>query len=312
VLRLGTDCGVVLCGSGPSTTASERAICAVMRINIGGGVRLFVDVAGSHLSPDPDEMRERPVLLVLHGGPGTVDHSIGRPYFDRFADTHCVVYFDHRGNGRSDQRRDPSQWTMDVWADDVSRLCDALDIRAPVILGNSFGGTVAAHAAGRHPELPSKVVLMSTSARRDDDVTLDAFERIGGRRAREVAARFRMTPSEETALEYDAVCMPLYSRRDPFVRSPRRIWMNIRVLMHYMEHIAPHIDITDSVAAISCPTLVLVGEDDPICPPAMSEAIVSAMRPNLVRFERFVDCGHGTFRDQPERTEGVLRDFLAS
>ncbi len=87
---------------------------------------------------------------------------------------------------------------------------------------------------------------------------LDGFERIGGQRAREVAARFWMTPSEETALEYDTVCTPLYSRRDPFLRSPRRIWMNIRLMFHYARHIAPHIDITASLAAIACPTLVLV------------------------------------------------------
>ncbi|MDT7642952.1 MAG: hypothetical protein QOC83_7246, partial [Pseudonocardiales bacterium] len=30
-----------------------------------------------------------------------------------------------------------------------------------------------------------------------------------------------------------------------------------------------------------------------------------------VRYELFDDCGHGTYRDQPERTETVLRDFLA-
>lgn len=141
---------------------------------------------------------------------------------------------------------------------------------------------------------------------------LDAFDRLGGQRAREVAARFWMTPSEETALEYDAVCTPLYSRRDPFVRSPRRIWMNMRVMLHYVRQIAPHLDLSESLAAIVCPTLVLVGEDDPVCPPAMSEAIVSAMSPNLVRIERLADCGHATYHDQSQHTEAVLRDFLAS
>ncbi len=142
---------------------------------------------------------------------------------------------------------------------------------------------------------------------------LAAFERLGGERAKQVAARFWLTaPSEETALEYDAVCTPLYGRHAPFVRSPRRTWMNMRVTLHYAEQVLPHMDLTDSLAAIACPTLVLVGEDDPISPPVMSEEIVSAMSPNLVRFERFVHCGHGTYFDQPERTEEVLRDFLAS
>jgi pimeloyl-ACP methyl ester carboxylesterase len=62
-----------------------------MRVEIGGGVRLFVDVVGSSLEPTHDEMRPKPTLLLLHGGPG-LDHSAFRPYFDRFADSHQVVY----------------------------------------------------------------------------------------------------------------------------------------------------------------------------------------------------------------------------
>jgi proline iminopeptidase len=78
-----------------------------------------------------------------------------------------------------------------------------------------------------------------------------------------------------------------------------------------VEHIAPTVDVTESVAQIECPTLVLVGEDDPICPPVMSEVIVSLLPQDLVRFARFESCGHGTFRDQPEPTEEALRGFLS-
>jgi proline iminopeptidase len=282
-----------------------------VRVDIGSGVRLFVDVVGPHLSPDAEEMRERPVLLVMHGGPGNADHSLGRPYFDRFADTHCVVYFDHRGNGRSDQLRDPSGWNMETWADDVQRLCEALDIELPVLLGTSFGGTVAAHAAARHPGLPSKLVLCSTFVRQDYEATFDAFERIGGASAREAAQRFLLTPSEETALRYREVCRPLYTRR-PVVAAPQRVWMNRRVTLHFFQHVAPRLDVTDSMQAVACPTLVLVGDDDPITPPVMSEVIVSSLPPGRARLEVFSDCGHAPWRDQPEKTESVLREFLAA
>jgi len=282
-----------------------------MRVDIGGGVRLFVDVVGSHLSPDPDEMRERPVLLVLHGGPGA-DHSVGRPYFDRFSDTHCVVYFDHRGNGRSDQLDDSSGWDTDTWADDLWRLCDALEIRSPVILGNSFGGTVAAHAAGRHPNRPSKLVLMSTFAGRDDAAMFGAFERLGGRGARDAAERFWTNPSMENAAEYFSLCAPLYTRHPPMVSAPNRSLTNFAVTTHWLKEVWPDMDLSASVRAIRCPTLVLVGEDDPLFPPTMSETIVSLLSPELARLERFADCGHGTYLDQPESTEAALRDFLSS
>jgi pimeloyl-ACP methyl ester carboxylesterase len=282
-----------------------------MRVDVGDGVRLFVDVASSHLVADADEMRERPVLIVMHGGPGVADHSVGRPYFDRFADSHSVVYFDHRGNGRSDERHDPSHWDMDTWADDVWRLCDALELRSPVLLGNSFGGTVAAHAASRCPERPSKLVLMSTNAQSDWPAVFGAFERLGGRTAREAAERFWTDPTAEAMSAYLTECNPLYTQRSPVVAAPRRVWMNLRVLTHFVRNIAPSMDLREGLANVKCPTLVLVGEDDPICPPVMSEVIVSSLPSHLVQFERFTACGHGTYRDQPELTEAVLREFLA-
>jgi pimeloyl-ACP methyl ester carboxylesterase len=281
-----------------------------MRVDIGGGIRLFFDVVGSNFAPEPNELRERPVLLVLHGGPG-VDHAFMRPYFDRFSDTHCVVYFDHRGNGRSDGRDDPSGWDLDTWADDVSRLCDALEIRSPVVLGVSFGGAVAMHAAGRHPTLPSKLILISSSAHHDNDARLDAFERLGGEHAREVAHRYYETPTRETLDEFTAVCFPLYTQRN-HVPVTRGVKAHSAVANHYFAHIEPIKDLTASVAVIRCPTLVLVGEQDPVTPPVMAERIAETLSPDLVRLQRFEGCGHGTHRDEPDRTEAAVREFLSS
>jgi proline iminopeptidase len=63
---------------------------------------------------------------------------------------------------------------------------------------------------------------------------------------------------------------------------------------------------------IKCPTLVMVGEDDPMTPVACSEEIVAALPPELVRFERFAGAGHGIVSDQPERFFEVLRSFIAA
>jgi hypothetical protein len=49
------------------------------------GVRLFVDVANAGLVPDGDRMREKPVLLMLHGGPG-FDHVLFKDAFSALSD----------------------------------------------------------------------------------------------------------------------------------------------------------------------------------------------------------------------------------
>ena len=125
-----------------------------VRVN---GVRLFVDFENAGLVPDGDCMREKPALLLLHGGPG-FDHSSLRPLFAGLSDVAQVVYYDHRGNGRSDDG-DQSDWTLAQWGDDVKGLCDALGIAKPIVLGMSWGGYVAQAYATRHPEHPGKLVL---------------------------------------------------------------------------------------------------------------------------------------------------------
>jgi pimeloyl-ACP methyl ester carboxylesterase len=42
------------------------------------------------------------------------------------------------------------------------------------------------------------------------------------------------------------------------------------------------------------------------------EDIAAALPQHLVRFERFADCGHGPWRDQPEKAFSVIREFILS
>ena len=156
-----------------------------MHVSVNG-VRLFFDVEGAKLVPDGPVMREKPVLLMLHGGPGA-DHSIYRPAYSALADIAQIVYLDHRGNGRSEDG--PREgWNLAQWGDDVRAFCDALGIVDPIVLGASFGGMVALAYATRHPDHPSKLIVISTEARwrvipRPARGTVRALWRPGSRRA---------------------------------------------------------------------------------------------------------------------------------
>ena len=130
-----------------------------MHVSVNG-VRLFFDVEGAKLVPDGPGMRQKPTLLLLHGGPG-FDHSIYKPAYSALADIAQIIYLDHRGNGRSEDGPRES-WHLAQWGDDVRAFCDALGITAPIVLGASFGGMVALAYATRHPAHPSRLILIST------------------------------------------------------------------------------------------------------------------------------------------------------
>jgi proline iminopeptidase len=274
-----------------------------------GSARIFFDVVGPKLAIDGETMAERPTLIVMHGGPG-FDHSTLRPYFDRFADTHQVVYIDHRGNGRS--TGEPDTWTLAQWGDDVKVFCDALGIVRPHVYGNSFGGMVAMSYASRHPDHPAKLVLSSTAGTLKLAITYAMMEARGGARARAIAERFWTAPDEASMGEYQEVCMPLYSPRPNPAEAAarRRAILRTAVTTHFVLGEMRTMDLTPLLGAIRVPTLVLAGVHDPITPLACSQEIAAALPAGLARLEVFEDAGHGVHRDEPERAEAVLRRFL--
>ena len=274
------------------------------------GARLFFDTLGSSLAVEADRMAERPALLVLHGGPG-FDHSLMRPYFDRFADTHQVIYLDHRGNGRSGG--DIDSWRLAQWGDDIAAFCDELGLKSPAVLGLSFGGMAAMAYATRHPTQPSKLILSSTAARMHLEATYEMMARLGDEDAAQTARRFWSEPTAAGAGEYMAKCMPLYNPTSDATSAAARARaiMRLEVMFHFVTGEQREMDMTADLANIACPTLVLAGGLDPITPLVAAREIAASLPQNLVRLDVFENAGHGVHRDEPDRAEAVLRDFLA-
>ena len=273
-----------------------------------GSARLFFDVVGEGLNAESPDMAQRPTMILLHGGPG-YDHSTLRPYFDRYSDTHQLIYLDHRGCGRSTGDKD--SWHLDQWADDLAAFRKALGIESPVVFGQSFGGMVAMHYAARHPASVSKLILSSTAAQFRLDETEKMMRTLGGDAAAQVARQFFSNPSAEAYEVYGEVCLPLYSNpdaagagafRDRAIQRPE-------VAVHFFTDEMARMDMRAEIAGITCPTLVIGGTIDPVTPPACSHAIAAAIGSNAV-LHMFEGCGHGPHRDNPDGAEKVMRGFL--
>lgn len=280
------------------------------------GVRLFFDVEGASLAPEGPTMREKPTLVLLHGGPG-MDHSIYKPSFSALADIVQVIFLDHRGNGRSDPGPQES-WTLAQWGDDVRGFCEALGIARPIVFGASFGGMVAMAYATRHPEHPAKLILVSTEAAGDTylERRVALFERFGGPEVGALARRrFLDGHTDKATLDtWLRLAFPHYTRtpRDPQVlqRAVRRPevtrWFTRPGGESHTFNLFP------ALSRIQCPTLVLGGEEDPMTPIECQAEIAAALPANIVRFERFPGCGHAVLPDAPERAMTVIRHFIAT
>jgi proline iminopeptidase len=279
-----------------------------MRIEIESGVRLFVDIEGPAFVPDGAQLREKPTLVLLHGGPG-YDHSGFKPAFSRLADIAQIVYYDHRGHGRSD-RRPAAEWTLDTFADDVVRLCAALGIVKPIVLGQSFGGFVAQRYIARHPAHAAKVVLSSTSPHMALARKLAMFETLGGAQARAVAERFWTTPNEATWADYNRVCKRHYNTRPADVDAGRRTVFNEEILFTSAAGEQQTMNLLPGLARAECPVLVMAGALDPVCPLADAQDIAAALPARWMQLASFANSGHGAWRDEPEAAFARLREFI--
>ena len=275
------------------------------------GARLYFDVEGAQLVPDGTAMRHKPTVVLLHGGPGA-DHTIYKPIMSQLADIAQVIYYDHRGNGRSDLGVS-GDWNLPQWGDDVVGLCGALGIEKPIILGTSFGGFVAQSYATRHPGHAGGLILISTAARFDFDVVYQAFGRLGGDQARAIAQSYWSAPDAEKRALYRDVCVPLYeARKDAskewlarmISRDETALWFNGPGNEHGV------MDFRADLGKITCPVLVMAGERDPITPIQFSEEIVRHLTGAKVIFERFADCGHGVTGDCPDAAFQLIRRFI--
>jgi len=279
-----------------------------MRIEIEPGVRLYVDVEGTQFVPDGPVLREKPTLVLLHGGPG-FDHSAFRPFFGRVADIAQVIYVDHRSHGRSD-RRPPGEWTLDTFADDVVRLCDALGIARPIVLGQSFGGFVAQRYIERHPAHPSKVILSSTSPHMKQERKEAMFGKLGGEAARAACRRFWSEPNAQTWAEYGVHCRHLYNTTPQDPDAGARTIHEFDILFRSASGEQRTMNLLPGLAKAQCPVLVMVGSEDPVCPVADARDIAAALPPQWMQYREFPNVGHGAWRDDADAAFAVLRQFI--
>ena len=279
-----------------------------MRIEIEPGVRLYVDVESPQFVLDGPAMREKPALLLLHGGPG-FDHSAFRPLFGRVSDIAQVFYIDHRGHGRSD-RRPPQEWTLDTFADDVVRLCDKLGIVKPIVLGQSFGGFVAQRYIDRHPAHASKVILSSTSPHMAMARKVAMFAKLGGEAAGESCRRFWSDPGPATWDDYGVHCRHLYNTTPQDPDAGARTIHEFDILYTSASGEQRTMNLLPGLAKAQCPVLVMVGEQDPVCPVADARDIAAALPPQWRQYHEFPNVGHGAWRDDADAAFEVLRRFI--
>jgi proline iminopeptidase len=275
---------------------------------------IYFDIEGMGLVPDGSVMREKPVAMVIHGGPGG-DHSGFKPAFTPLADSVQLVYFDHRGQGRS-ARGDPAKYTLDENVEDMEALRRHLGLGPIVSVGTSYGGMVAMAHAIRYPASVSHLVLIVTAAHAGFIARAKQIVRERGTAEQQRVCDMLWAGELDTVdrmQHYYAVMGPLYARTfDPLsaaatrargVPSPeplRRAFGPGGFLHDY--------DLRPGLGSITAPTLVIGGRHDWICAPEFSEEIHRLIPGSVLRI--FENSSHSIRSDEPGAMIEAIAGFV--
>ena len=241
-------------------------------------------------------------LLLIHGLAG--DHSAWTPQIAAWRERHRVIAPDSRGAGRSSQVDEPVS-TEDL-ARDMLALFDRLGIAKAHVLGRSMGGAIAQHMALAAPERVHTLVLCASFAR------LDAYGRRVLANMREVlelsgswAVHARHSVRNFVSADYFDANPERIAAIEQLIGGETRLQAcYVRQNQACLEH-----DTLARLAEIRCPTLILAGGRDPICPLActrsMSEGIKHA---ETVVFD---NASHFFLMEEPERFMRTVNGWLA-
>jgi proline iminopeptidase len=133
-------------------------------LDVGDGQLIYWETSGN---PDGKP------AVVLHGGPGSGSSPQRRRLFDPQA--YLIIQFDQRGSGRSrphasDPTTELSTNTTHHLIADIERLREHLGVQRWLLLGGSWGVTLALAYAQQHPQRVSELVLASVTITRPADV----------------------------------------------------------------------------------------------------------------------------------------------
>lgn len=241
-------------------------------------------------------------IVLISGLDG--DHQSVWPHsvVDELAKHFCVIQFDNRGVGQSDQPDIP--YNIEMMADDVAGLMQALHIEKAHLVGYSMGGQIAAKFAEKYPDKVNKMIgcvcyaNMNTHVRLFVDTLIELYE----------------SNVPETLIDKIGL---------PWIFSNQFLEKNYASLIQPQEKTQPkslvglkrHYAAQSSFKSeaecfrkIKTPTLFIAGEEDLICPPADVKKFA-----DLIPYSKMVifpEAGHLLALEYPEKFAQVICDFL--
>lgn len=260
-------------------------------------------------------------LLLLHGGPGA-----SHDYFESLAalaDERPVIFYDQLGCGNSDRSEDMSVYTVENYVKEVGEVRRALGLDEVHILGQSWGGGLAAAYFIEEQPVGAKSLILSSPLLDSERWISDQKKYLSGMpadiqekvRVGEETGDYDSADYQEAMNEYYAIHL---CRLDPWppllVRAFEKI--SLPVYMHMWgpseftcTGTLKNFSLTGNLGEIDVPVLFICGEYDEAAPSTMKYFQDLVDNSELLVIE---DASHENHIEKEDEYVSAVRNFLGS
>lgn len=335
---------LIFCGACSTTRPFKTAdgkilatsVAETQRIAING-VKQFVTIRGRD--------RRNPVLLWLHGGPGSMSMPFYMHYNASLEDQFTVVYWDQRGSGKSySSRLLPETMTLDQFVADTHELTQWLKQRFNqpkiILVGHSWGGLLGMHVIAKHPddyqafmaispisngpgsEQLSYEFALANAQQKQDVNALTTLQRIGppenGLYKEGVSAlqQQRALVQKYGGVVHTYLSMPgsqIYLRSKEYSLFSLLKANKIQQLSYPMvQTIWPTVDLKNQVPVVNVPVYFCLGRYDTNCPSTIVADYFESLQAPHKELIWFEESAHLPCWEEPQKFNALVKEKLAT
>lgn len=233
-------------------------------------------------------------IVFLHGVGS--DKSVWRPQLEHFGQSRRAVAFDYLGYGESDFMDGASR---DDFANAILAAMAALHIPSAHICGLSLGGVVAIAMHASAPERCASLIIADSFAAHPDgqaihDRSVAASHSMTMRALAEARTGVLLGTAATDELRGEVIDTMAAIDPAAYRIGAEAVWLA---------------DQRDRVTMIDVPTLILVGTEDGITPPALSEELHRLIPQS--RLGLIAAAGHLANIEQPQAFNSAIESFLS-
>lgn len=242
-------------------------------------------------------------IVFLHGYVGDIEDW--RNQIKLLSPKYRCLALDQRGRGKGVAPKKQEDYTFPFFIDDVYQWLKQMKVDKFVLNGHSLGGMVSQGFTLAHPEMVTGLILAATSS---GSGAISAEEAKQRDKLTEIALSKGTVAAFDYDLENNSATKARYARHPETLERMREKTRTTSAEGYvYVRGASNNRPVyTERLGEIKCPTLAIVGDDDPLVAPMK---VIAAKIPSC-DYVLVNNSGHGVMYEQPGQYNDALVKFL--